>query len=439
MPAPPPPIAASPPTPSGGKAAAPSRGAPDPPGTTFDRVLDQHDQAWTADAGGQQNGPATDAPSDDQQQAAPADLTAALAALVAGPVPMTPPAAPVASGDVAPTPPAQAAVPGVPLAGTATAAVATSVTQPPPADATAVAAPVADVPSPVTANGDGATATAQGGGVDTPAPNASTGNGATGGQHDGDAPQGDAQRARQATDGARIALAGLTPTSSADATPPVTVTPTTPTAATLTPATADGTASAPAVTEPAPSTTEASASVTETSASSAPVTASAAHTAPRTVTAPNPVPVAHAPAALADLVHVAHERGAGSARMVLHPESLGGVEVHLRQTTEGIRATVRVHHPEALQTLQAGLGDLRRGLEDRGVTIDQLDLGLAPGSQDQGQQGNGAARGDGGLPSRTSVTGVSALDDNAADDETLTNPNATTTRAAAGVLVDVMA
>jgi hypothetical protein len=124
--------------------------------------------------------------------------------------------------------------------------------------------------------------------------------------------------------------------------------------------------------------------------------------------------------------------------MVLHPESLGGVEVHLRQTSEGIRATVHVHHPEALQVLQNGVGDLRRGLEDRGVTIDQIDLGLAPGSQDQ-QQGNGAARGDGGLRSRTGVTGLRGLGDGAADDETLTTPNATNTRASAGVLVDVMA
>jgi flagellar hook-length control protein FliK len=150
------------------------------------------------------------------------------------------------------------------------------------------------------------------------------------------------------------------------------------------------------------------------------------------------VPVAHAPAALVDLVAVAHDRGAGQARMVLHPESLGGVEVHLRQTSEGIRATVHVHHPEALQVLQNGVGDLRRGLEDRGVTVDQIDLGLAPGSQDQ-QQGNGPARGDGGFGSRAGVNGLSGLGDSAADDETLTTPNAANTRASAGVLVDVMA
>jgi flagellar hook-length control protein FliK len=152
------------------------------------------------------------------------------------------------------------------------------------------------------------------------------------------------------------------------------------------------------------------------------------------------VPVAHAPAALVDLVQVAHDRGAGQARMVLHPESLGGVEVHQRQTSEGIRATVHVHHPEALQVLQSGVGDLRRGLEDRGVTIDQIDLGLAPGGQEQ-QQGNGGARGDGGLGARTGLTGLSGLS-GLSEDENLTTPNATSTDSAhpvAGVLVDVMA
>jgi flagellar hook-length control protein FliK len=197
------------------------------------------------------------------------------------------------------------------------------------------------------------------------------------------------------------------------------------------------TAAAPA--NPKPAEPVAAPAAPDAPAPTAPVTAPGAHTAPRAVAAPNPVPVAHAPAALVDLVHVAQERGASQARMVLHPDSLGGVEVHLRQTAEGIRATVHVHHPEALQTLQAGLGDLRRGLEDRGVTIDQLDLGLAPGNQDPQQQGNGAARGDGGFSARTGATGLSGRDDGADDDEILTTPNATSTRASAGILVDVMA
>ncbi len=150
------------------------------------------------------------------------------------------------------------------------------------------------------------------------------------------------------------------------------------------------------------------------------------------------MPVAHAPAAIADLVHVATERGAGHARLILHPDNLGGVSVHIHQTPEGIRATVHVEHADALQMLQNGVGDLRRGLEARGVTIDSIDLGLAPGNQDPQQQGNGAARGDGGPGARSGAPGVPGLVDAGADDS-LTIPNATTTRTSAGVLVDVMA
>jgi flagellar hook-length control protein FliK len=402
-------------------------------------VLDKHDKAWTADAGGQQKGPASDSPADAQPEQQPADAAAALVALVGAPVPVVPPATAAApTGEAAPATTTPVVPSGPPLvavpAATTPAAAATPADASAPAATTAAAAGDAlpnAAPAPATTDEPAGPPVATV--ADPKAQNASTGGGATTGQGNGDAPKGDAHAARHAVDGARAALAGLTPSSGDDAAPaPAPAPAATPTA---TPA------AAPAATTTAPPAPDAPAAtpVADAPAPTAPVTAPAAHTAPRAVSAPNPVPVAHAPAALVDLVQVAHDRGAGQARMVLHPESLGGVEVHLRQTSEGIRATVHVHHPEALQVLQNGVGDLRRGLEDRGVTIDQIDLGLAPGNQDQQQQGNGAARGDGGFGTRTGVNGLSGLGDGAADDDNLTTPNATNTRASAGVLVDVMA
>jgi len=395
-------------------------------------VLDQHDKAWTADAGGQQNGAASDSPSDAQQQQ-PADAAAALAALLAASVPVAPPAAAATATASSEAAAVEAGLPGAATPVVTGAAVAVAATSADVASAAATDA-LPDAVAGAPADGEppaASTSTIVAATTPDAAPSADAEAGTTGqGQSQGDTPKGGAHTARHAVDGARSALAGLTPANAQDA--------------------ASATAAAPPAPAPAPAASASSAAptlaeaidaapaapATEAPTPNVAVNGAAATATPRAVTAPNPVPVAHAPAALADLVQVAHERGVGQARMVLHPDSLGGVEVHLRQTAEGIRATVHVQHSEALQVLQSGLGDLRRGLEERGVTVDQIDLGLAPGNQGE-QQGNGAARGDGGLGARTSVTGLSAL--GAADDDTLTTPNATSTRAPAGVLVDVMA
>jgi Flagellar hook-length control protein FliK len=88
--------------------------------------------------------------------------------------------------------------------------------------------------------------------------------------------------------------------------------------------------------------------------------------------------MAEAVEGLRDLVQLAHSRGVAQARLVLHPAEFGGVEVHLRQRADGLQATVRADHHDALAVLERGAGDLRRALEARGVTVASLDFGLAP-------------------------------------------------------------
>ncbi|MBX5442840.1 MAG: flagellar hook-length control protein FliK [Solirubrobacteraceae bacterium] len=139
---------------------------------------------------------------------------------------------------------------------------------------------------------------------------------------------------------------------------------------------------------------------------------------------------------MAEVVHIASARGVDRARIVLHPDSLGGIEVRLEHGAGGLRATLHVEHVDALATLQSGLGELRRGLEARGVTVETLDLSLAPGHGGEREERNGAAGGDGsfGAPRPGDVDPLAP-----GDDPTLTTTTASTDRPAAGVLVDVMA
>jgi hypothetical protein len=147
---------------------------------------------------------------------------------------------------------------------------------------------------------------------------------------------------------------------------------------------------------------------------------------------PVPVPAAHAVEAMHDLIELARSRDATHARLILHPADLGGVEVRLSHGADGLRATVSVEHPEALQILERGLGDLRRSLEARGVTVAGLDLGLAADQRDRRPE----SRGD-GFTAGTSR--ISPLDGGDADGDDLFTPTATTHRISAGALVDVMA
>jgi flagellar hook-length control protein FliK len=87
----------------------------------------------------------------------------------------------------------------------------------------------------------------------------------------------------------------------------------------------------------------------------------------------------------------AAERGVAHARIALSPRELGGIEIHLKQTADGLVARVVAEHQAAAQLLQHAGAELRRSLEGQGLTLLQLDVGT-PGDE----RGRGAA--DSGLP-----------------------------------------
>ena len=73
-------------------------------------------------------------------------------------------------------------------------------------------------------------------------------------------------------------------------------------------------------------------------------------------------------------ITVTSQNGGGSARIVLHPEELGTVQIHLRYSSDGVTATIRADSPQAAQVLHQAAPDLRRALEGQGLSLLDLDV-----------------------------------------------------------------
>jgi flagellar hook-length control protein FliK len=71
------------------------------------------------------------------------------------------------------------------------------------------------------------------------------------------------------------------------------------------------------------------------------------------------------------------ERGVTHARISLSPAELGGIEIHLRHTADGLLARVIADSAGAAQVLQQSAGDLRRQLEQQGLNLLRLDIGAS--------------------------------------------------------------
>jgi hypothetical protein len=134
------------------------------------------------------------------------------------------------------------------------------------------------------------------------------------------------------------------------------------------------------------------------------------------------------------------ERGVSHARISLTPRELGTIEIHLRQTTDGLVARVVAEHGSAVQQLQQAGADLRRQLEQSGITVLRLDIGASgeQGGRAADRQAFAEAFGDDGREGRGPRGGgdpdaAGALDatDSTTSTTTLTLPN--------GALVDVLA
>jgi flagellar hook-length control protein FliK len=141
----------------------------------------------------------------------------------------------------------------------------------------------------------------------------------------------------------------------------------------------------------------------------------------------------------AALLQVAANRGVTHARLNLKPVELGGIEVRLKSTAEGISAQLVADSPEAAKMLSQAGDDLRKQLADQNVNLLSLDVSTSGDQQQQGAAAQfadnlGPDNGFRGGSSRLRPVGLAADDDAAAP-----APAESTLLLPTGVLVDVLA
>jgi len=168
-------------------------------------------------------------------------------------------------------------------------------------------------------------------------------------------------------------------------------------------------------------------------------TASVQGGTPAAATAPaHGVGLEHAVETVRLALRAAADRGVTHARISLTPRELGSIEVHLRQTADGLVARVVAEHAAAAQLLQNAGADLRRQLESQGLTLLRLDIGAS------GEQGGGARANGGsgfGANAGNGRNGSGSDTDPLAPPDGTTDQTSTTTTLALpnGALVDVLA
>jgi len=167
----------------------------------------------------------------------------------------------------------------------------------------------------------------------------------------------------------------------------------------------------------------------------APVQPAAQAAAPASAPAPAaPVPgmrLAQAVETVQQIVRISQSNGITQARVQLHPEDLGQINIHLRSTPDGVVAKVVADASQAAAVLRDGGDELRRQLAQQGINLTHFDVGTA------GQEQRGAAFGNGGSQQRSSH-GNNA-ENPAPDTQHPTPVDETTIALPNGVLVDVLA
>jgi hypothetical protein len=184
---------------------------------------------------------------------------------------------------------------------------------------------------------------------------------------------------------------------------------------------------------PAPAATPAAAPALPLAPPAAPHASAPADAAPRV----RAVALEHAVETVRLALRHGTERGVSHARITLAPRELGTVEVHLRHTPDGLVARVVAEHASAVQQLQHAGAELRRSLEQQGLTVLRLDVGGFAG-ESAGRRGAATAFGhdDRGRPrDGTPVDPLAPL--GAADP--VAGETTTTLQLPNGALVDVLA
>ncbi len=135
-------------------------------------------------------------------------------------------------------------------------------------------------------------------------------------------------------------------------------------------------------------------------------------------------------------MQLAAARGAAHARIQLRPAELGGLMIRMKATSEGMTASITAERPEAAAALDRAAADLKRSLEDRGVTLISLDVSVsadAGGGAAADRREDAAQRA--ASAGRSSAGGMDDPTDSTDDDLTA----APAVRLPAGALVDVHA
>ena len=138
------------------------------------------------------------------------------------------------------------------------------------------------------------------------------------------------------------------------------------------------------------------------------------------------------------LLHVAAERGVTHARLNLKPVELGGIEVRLQSTPQGVSAQLVADSPEAARMLTQASDDLRRQLAERDVTLLSLDVSTSSEQRHENSRRRLRAR----LRRRHYRPGFGSSRRDGSDAETADAapaPAETTLVLPDGVLVDVLA
>jgi flagellar hook-length control protein FliK len=129
------------------------------------------------------------------------------------------------------------------------------------------------------------------------------------------------------------------------------------------------------------------------------------------------------------VIRISQSNGITQARVQLHPEELGSIDIHLRSTPDGVVARVVADASQAAAVLRDGGDELRRQLASQGINLTHFDVGTAGGEQHEAAFGNGGSHGQRRDPRAANPD--NAPIDNTEETTTVALPN--------GVLVDVLA
>jgi flagellar hook-length control protein FliK len=138
------------------------------------------------------------------------------------------------------------------------------------------------------------------------------------------------------------------------------------------------------------------------------------------------------------LLHVASDQGVTHARLNLKPAELGGIEVRLQSSPQGVSAQLVADSPEAARMLTQASDDLRRQLADRNVNLLSLDVSTSS-DQRQASAGTGAGTDGGFGGARSGGSRASSRTYDGDVQATEAAPAETTLVLPGGVLVDVLA